>query len=363
MNKKILNIGVSGLNATDSPGPGVAVIRSIRESGEFQGIITGLAYSPLDPGAYMEGICDNVFLIPYPSQGAENLLERIRIVNAKLPIDVIIPTLDSELGAYLKIQRKLAEMGIHTFLPHQETFELRTKSRLHLLKNMGIHVPKGISLSDEAAVHDLEKEFDFPLVVKGQFYEAFVAHSPTEACSLFLKISSKWGLPVVIQEFIQGAEYDIVALGDGTGELVGAVPMKKMQITDHGKAWGGITIEDDSMSEFVRFVMRKLKWRGPCELEVMKVKHSGEFYLIEVNPRFPAWCYLATGAGQNLPWATVRLALGEKVQPFPSYKVGTFFLRHSIEQIYPLSHYRHLTTNGELFRTKTSTSGLTFTHT
>ncbi|RJR32770.1 MAG: biotin carboxylase, partial [Desulfobacteraceae bacterium] len=152
MNRNGLNIGVSGLNAVDNPGPGVAVIRSIRESGEFQGVITGLAYSPLDPGAYMEGICDNVFLIPYPSQGAENLLDRIRAIHAKFPIDVIIPTLDSELGGYLKIQRELAGMGIHTFLPHQEDFDLRTKSRFHLLKEIGINVPKGIAISDESAV-------------------------------------------------------------------------------------------------------------------------------------------------------------------------------------------------------------------
>jgi carbamoyl-phosphate synthase large subunit len=196
----------------------------------------------------------------------------------------------------------------------------------------------------------LEKEYKFPVMIKGQFYEAFVAQSPMEAASLFLKISSKWGLPVVIQEFIQGTEYDVVALGDGNGGLVGAVPMKKMQLTDQGKAWGGITIADEGMNAFVCSVMTKLKWRGPCEFEVMKARHSGEYYLIEVNPRFPAWCYLAAGAGQNLPWAVVRLALGEQVVPFSTYQVGTFFLRHCADHIYPLSQYRRLTTDGQLIR-------------
>jgi carbamoyl-phosphate synthase large subunit len=229
-------------------------------------------------------------------------------------------------------------------------FNLRSKSRFHLLRDIGINVPRGKPVNDEAAVFDLEKDYKFPVVVKGQFYEAFVAQSPVEAASLFLKISSKWGLPVVIQEFIQGTEYDVVALGDGRGGLMGAVPMRKMQLTDQGKAWGGITIEDQGMNEFVRSVMSKLKWRGPCEFEVMKARHSGEYYLIEVNPRFPAWCYLAAGAGQNLPWATVKLALGERIAPFSSYQVGTLFLRHSVEHIYPLSQYRRLTTEGQLIR-------------
>lgn len=350
MSKRFLNIGVSGLNATDNPGPGVPVIRSIRESDEFRGIITGLAYHPLDPGAYMEGICDNVFLMPYPSDGAESLLERIRVIHSHLPLDVIIPTLDAEMIPFLKIGPELARMGIHTFLPQEEVFKLRSKSKLHLLREMGIRVPRGKQVTDVEAIYDIEEDFDFPVVIKGQFYEAFVAHSVMEAHSHFLRISSKWGLPVIIQEFIKGAEYDVVALGDGEGNLIGAVPMKKMQLTDKGKAWGGITIESESMNEFIRTVMGKLKWRGPCEFEVMKAEHSNQFYLIEVNPRFPAWCYLAVGAGQNLPWATVKLALGERVEPFSNYSVGTFFLRHSVEDIYPLSHYSRFTTSGRLIR-------------
>jgi len=115
MKNKKLSIAVSGLNVTDNPGPGVSVIRSIRDSLEFDGIITGLAFDPLDPGIYMRGICDNVFLMPYPSQGSDHLLERIKEIHSKIPLDVIIPTLDSELDAYLRISGELEKMGIKSF--------------------------------------------------------------------------------------------------------------------------------------------------------------------------------------------------------------------------------------------------------
>ncbi len=187
-------------------------------------------------------------------------------------------------------------------------------------------------------------------MVKGQFYDAYIAYSPMEAEQYFRKISAKWGLPIIIQEVILGEEYDVVALGDGKGGLVGAVPMKKMQLTDKGKAWGGVTICDPAMNAFVTEVMSKIKWRGPCELEIMKSNKDGKFYLLEINPRFPAWCYLAVGAGQNLQWATVRLALGEDVTPFETYEVGTMFLRNSVDQIYPLGDYQEMTTVGELHR-------------
>ena len=44
MEKKKLTIGVTGLNAIDSPGPGVAVIRGLRESEHFEARIIGLSY-------------------------------------------------------------------------------------------------------------------------------------------------------------------------------------------------------------------------------------------------------------------------------------------------------------------------------
>lgn len=350
MGLRPINIAVSGLNATDNPGPGVPVIRSIRESSEFEGVITGFAYDVLDPGVYMQGICDNVFLMPYPSQGAENLLEAIRSVHSRFPVDVIIPTLDSELRAYIDIEPELRGMGIHTFLPSRETLELRSKSRFHRLTDISINVPKGKQVTSAQSLYGLPGDFTFPVMVKGQFYEAYQAHSVMEAASLFERISSKWGLPVMIQEFITGPEYDVVAVGDGNGALIGAVPMRKMQLTNQGKAWGGITIYDPAMDDFVRDVMGKLKWRGPCEFEIIKERQTGKFFLIEINPRFPAWCYLAVGAGQNLPWATVRLALGESVESLPHYSVGTLFLRNSVDQIYPLAAYQRMATTGELIR-------------
>jgi carbamoyl-phosphate synthase large subunit len=164
----------------------------------------------------------------------------------------------------------------------------------------------------------------------------------------FQHLRAKWGVPVVVQEFVAGEEFDVVAVGDGRGGLVGSVAMRKMQLTDKGKAWGGITINDGRLGAFVEKVIKAIGWRGPCEIEVMKARDGGKLYLLEINPRFPAWVYLAVGAGRNLPWATVRLALGEEVPPMPPAPAGVMFLRHSFDQICELADYQMLTTQGEL---------------
>ena len=61
--------------------------------------------------------------------------------------------------------------------------------------------------------------------------------------------------------------------------------------------------------------------------------------MIEINPRIPAWVYLAQGAGQNLPESLVNLAMGRSVKPFTSYKVGSMFIRYSHDLIGDISQF------------------------
>src|SRR5512135_1949228 len=82
-------VAVTGLNATDNPGPGVGVLRSLRAAATPYRLV-GLAYDALDPGVYAKEVADAVFMIPYPSQGIDPFLARLEYIQARMPIDVII---------------------------------------------------------------------------------------------------------------------------------------------------------------------------------------------------------------------------------------------------------------------------------
>lgn len=344
-----LTVAVTGLNATDNPAPGVPVIRAIRAAAPETRVV-GLAYQPLDPGNYMEGMADHTYLLPYPSLGADVFFERLMDVHRKTPIDVLLPTLDAELAAVLALRDRLHAAGIRTFLPEPDALDRRAKSRLPELAEVGLPGPRSLTCTDPAQLSRIGAELGWPLVVKGRFYDAKVAHTAAQASAAFQELSAKWGLPIVVQAFVPGEEFDVIGLGDGEGGLVGAVAMRKMQLTDKGKAWGGVTIHSPELLGLARRFAAELRWRGGFELEVMRSSKDGRLGLIEVNPRFPAWVYLAVGAGQNLPWAAVRLALGERVAPFPAAPAGVMFLRHSFDQILSLSDYEALTVRGELHR-------------
>ena len=196
-------IAVTGLNNTDNPGPGVPVIRALRESNNFDVRIVGLAYENLEPGIYMENIADKVYQIPYPSTGSDTLMERIEYINTKENIDVLIPNFDAELFTFMKSEEKLKEMGIQTFLPTIEQFEERHKAELPKFgEKYGFDVPKSKTITNLADVNSLRDEFDYPLLVKGKFYDAYLAYNASQVIEHFNKISAKWGVPIIIQEFI-----------------------------------------------------------------------------------------------------------------------------------------------------------------
>ncbi len=347
MEKIKVTVAVTGLNNTDNPGPGVPVIRALRDSEFFDARIIGLAYENLEPGVYMPGLADKIYMIPYPSDGVEALLKRIEFINSREKIDVLIPNFDSELYTFMKSGEKLSEMGIKTFLPDLDQYEERHKANLPAFgKKYRLNVPDSIELLSLSDINKLPSHFNFPLVVKGKFYDAYIVNNKEQMSNWFGKISAKWGLPVVVQEFVRGTEVNVVALGDGFGNTIGAVPMRKQYITDKGKAWGGITLDDENMLNLTHRLISETKWRGGMELELIKTADN-ELFLIEINPRIPAWVYLAVGAGQNLPEALVKLALGIEVVPFTKYQVGKMFVRYSFDMIVDLDKYERISTKGE----------------
>ncbi len=348
MSKKKVTLAATGLNNTDNPGPGIPVIRAIRESADLEVKVVGLVYETLEPGIYMRDLVDKVYMMPYPSEGSEVVMERLAYIHHREQIDVLIPNFDAELYTFIKSEKVLQEMGIRTFLPTLEQLEERHKNNLpEFGKKYGLLVPKSKPILYESDIRTLEEDFEFPVMVKGKFYDAYIAYNEEQVLSHFNKISAKWGLPVIVQEFIRGMEVNVVALGDGRGNTIGAVPMRKQYITDKGKAWGGITLDNPDMLELTRRIISATRWRGGMELELIRTDDD-EYYILEINPRIPAWVYLAVGAGQNLPEALVKLALGMEVPPFTSYEVGKIFVRYSYDMIIDMKDFEKISTTGEI---------------
>ena len=344
--KTKMTVAISGINAVDNPGPGIGIARSLKEDPELDVQVIGLAYDALEPGVYMDWLIDKSYVIPYPSGGGEGFLERLRYIHDECGLNCIIPNLDAELPVYIRYAEELDKLGIRLMVPTMSQFKLRSKDRLpELAKAMKIRVPPTrVVQTDEQFATSLS-EFGMPVIVKGVFYEAYTAHTTNEAYGHYRSLAAKWGFPIIVQQLVKGDELNVVGVGDGNGKSLGAVAMKKMSITSLGKVWSAVSVRNEAMLLAAENFVEVHRWNGPFELEC--IVSDDELYLIEINPRFPAWTYFATGTGVNLPSRMLRRLFGLPVGELPSYAAGKMFMRYTYEIVTVLDRFRQVVTQGE----------------
>lgn len=348
MKREVLCVAVSGLHLGENAQPGPGVIRSLREALGARLRVVGLAYDALDSSLYAPGLLDEAFMLPYPSASPDAYLHRLLEIDQEVGIDVLIPCLDAELPVLERLSPALAERNIRCVLPGREALGLRAKERLpELARRLAVNTPETSAALDATTLGYAADRFGYPAVVKGPLCDAEIVHSREQAQSAFHRLAAAWGLPILAQRFVSGDEYNVAALGDGQGGMYGAVAMRKTIITRQGKAWGAVTVHDDAVMSTAARVVKGLRWRGGCEIELLRDR-SGRVELIEVNPRFPAWIYLATAAGANLPLGLLHLALGREPRPFEGYRAGTFYVRHATEAIGSMSDVEDIAYRGRM---------------
>jgi len=341
-----IRVGVTGINAIDNPGPGIGVIRSLKEDKELQVEAVGLAYDAMDPGIYMDWLVDKAFLLPYPSGNLEDFLSRLEHIKGKVGLDVVIPTLDAELPLFITAAQRLKDMGIKTFLPTKTQYDLRDKTNLEdVADQVGIQYPASRTVNGLQELKEAVNELKFPVMVKGLYYRAYRADNLQEASGFFDSIVEEWGYPVIVQQVVTGDEMNVIGLGYGTGRSLGLMGIKKLWITQLGKIWTGVTIKNEPMMQAAARFINSYQWKGSFELECIV---SGEqTYLIEINPRFPAWVYFCAGVGINLPARLLRTALDLPVDNNGHYEAGKLYVRYTNDLVTDLTAFQSIVTKAE----------------
>jgi len=341
-----LIVGVSGLNAADNPGPGIGVARSLREDAELHVEIVGLAYDAMEPGIYLDWVVDKSYVMPYPLGGGEAYIARLLHIKQTHGLDYVIPNLDAELPLFIQYAKALNDNGIRTFLPSMEQFRVRGKDKLdEVARKAGLRLPRTKVITSPETIAAAVEEIGLPVMVKGIFYKAYRAATMGEVFQRHGELVAEWGYPVILQEVVAGDELNVVGLGDGEGGTLGLVGIKKIMVTALGKIWTGVTIKHDRMLAAAQAFIAEYKWRGPFELECMA--KGDDVYLIEINPRFPAWSYFATGVGINLPSRMLRRSLGMPVPAALDYPAGKLFVRYSFELVTDMDLFQKAVTRGE----------------
>jgi carbamoyl-phosphate synthase large subunit len=341
-------IAVTGLGRGENPQPGAAVLASLRR--RWPGArMMGLVYDALESGVYAPGGPEAAFTLPYPSGGAEAFLTRLDEIYAEHPFEVLIPTLDAEIQPLLSVRQALARRGVLALLPDAAMFHARHKQNLPALAaRAGVMVPQThvAHTADEAETLACAMG---PVMIKGAYYHALHAAHPARARAHAAHLLAEWGGPVLVQQIIEGAEFNYLAVGDGAGGMLGCCALRKLIVSSLGKGYAGITVRDAELQQAAEALVGVLQWRGPLELEFIR-DQQGVFHLIEINPRFPAWADFPSALGCNLPAAALEQLLDWPVAPVREPPAGKMFVRHSQDIVCDMADFARLATEGRLLR-------------
>jgi carbamoyl-phosphate synthase large subunit len=336
-------IAVSGLHRGDNPQPGAGIVRSLRRRFPDAHIV-GLSYDVMESGIYVEDGPDEVHLMPYPTSGSAAVLTRIDAIRQQTPFDFFIPTLDAELEVFVNLVEPLRQRGVKTCLPSPEALRRRAKQHLAILTDKcHVRVPETLLASDVSFACRAGNELGYPLVVKGPYYEAKIVHNTAQLSSAATHLLSEWGSPVILQSVVTGSEYNVLGIGDGRGGWLGHCCLRKTQLSDKGKGLSGITVNDVRLSNLCTELIRELKWLGPFEIELIREESSGDYVLIEINPRFPAWVDFPSMLGANFAATLVEMLQSDRPpKPLPTCAPGSFYIRHQIEVVGNIDRYADL---------------------
>jgi carbamoyl-phosphate synthase large subunit len=338
-------VAITGLNAADNPSAGLTVARCLRALAPAPRLI-GLTHEVLATGVYVAGMWDEVRLLPFPSREdggyAEALIEQCRDAGA----DCLIPTLDIEVPIVSWLGDHLAAAGIATLVPPAAALAAAAKVRLPEVTARGFRVPRTRPIAGWAELETAIEELPMPFMLKGPVADAKPVRTAEEARVIARRLLASWGFPLLAQEWIAGEEYGVAAVADRAHHLVGTVVVRKEIRSPNGNTWGGTTVTDRTLETLAASFAEALGWVGPFELEVIRHPRRGPF-VIEANPRFPAWVYLSAGAGANLPWAAVRLARGERVSALRT-RPGTFYVRQAWDATASVERMAALSVEGKV---------------
>jgi carbamoyl-phosphate synthase large subunit len=269
---------------------------------------------------------DKAFILPSVTHDHyfERLLEVVRNNN----IDVIISLNDLELPLLAEKKEEFSDEGVTVIISSPDVIDIcfdKFKTNTFAEK-IGLKVPPTY-LDIKKVEEELEDgSLDFPLTLKprwGSASEGLMFVDDREGFDLAYKwlsyLDQKGELggkesdddpgTILVQKKMVGDEYGLDVINDLEGNHISVVVKKKIQMRA-GETDKSLTVRNKELEEIGHSIGKKLKHIGNLDCDLFEVE--GEYYLLEMNPRFGGGYPFSHEAGINLPKAIVSWLKGEE---------------------------------------------------
>ncbi|WP_236549174.1 ATP-grasp domain-containing protein [Novosphingobium sp. TCA1] len=308
-----------------SAGRRVELTRCFRRAAEKLGLRAEIHACDLEPelsAACLEA--EAAFQVPRCT--APDYVERLLDHCAREKIDLLVPTIDTELDVLSRARELFAELGtmVHVSAPGVIDVVRDKERTIAVLAEAGVPVPR------TARIEDLRADpagWNFPLFAKP------VGGSASRGIGVLrsaAEIRADYPEPMLVQELLRGPEYTINMYLDARGRMRSAIPHLRIS-TRAGEVEKGRTVRDPRMIAIAGQIAAALGREGAAEgvlcFQLIDDPDAGP-RVFEINARFGGGYPLADHAGGRFAESLLARVAGLSECASDHWREGVTMVRY-----------------------------------
>jgi predicted ATP-grasp superfamily ATP-dependent carboligase len=242
--------------------------------------------------------------------------------------------------------REIGAVACSTVLEPELTRSLMDKREFDDLATLHkLPKPKTYKPGTLAEIETIAQQATFPLIAKPAHPVAW--HKPQVRADLrYLKalplpdaaalLNTAQGLgpalaETMVQEFIPGDDeehYEVQVYVGKNGKALGTFAGQKWRINPP-HAGSGCFVQGVGLAELEAATIKMLQdigYRGQANVDYKRHVKTGEFKLLEINPRVSQWNILGTRSGVNLPWLAYQDMCDREPEKQPQRRNGIYYV-------------------------------------
>lgn len=265
--------------------------------------------------------------VQVPGVYADNYLDTVLDICKKYDVKVLISLNDLELPILSARKKDFEAIGVNVVVSDPEVIDIcfDKYKTAQFIESLGLKTPKTYIDYNEAVDAIRTGVLKFPLILKPRWGSGSIGLEfvdDLEELEMVYKLDKKKVQKsilatastdekfLLIQEVIKGAEYGLDIVNDFNKKHRGVSVKQKLSMRA-GETDKAITVDNARLREIGSVIGKSLKHIGNLDCDVLE--RDGEYYVLELNPRFGGGYPFSHEAGVNIPKAIVAWSQGEDV--------------------------------------------------
>ena len=285
------------------------------------------------------------FLYPSPQDAPNEFICRINEISSKYNAEILFPV-GSDTYVTVSAYRDQLHKDIQMIIADDNLIQKAHDKYecVRYAEDIGVKVPQTILLRDITDVKNL-KTLGLPLVLKprrgsgsqGVQIISRISDLMTLKANLerdlknITKCNGKRSLVYddsdpIVQEFVDGPIIDACVIAN-RGDIKAVLTQTRLKTLPPYGGYGVMnrTVYIPEIREITERLLGDLGWHGVAQVEFKLDTKTGEYNLIEINPKFWGTLALSVKAGIDFPYMAYQIALGAEVEEEFSFRENCIY--------------------------------------